>query len=64
LLSTRLVKKIKEEGEAPKNMVAMVMRKSLTRGIRKNLSSEAIKARIAYPVIIPVIRKYMMTYRF
>lgn len=64
LLSIRLVKKIKEEGEAPKNMVAMVMRKSLTRGIRKNLSSEAIKDRIAYPVIIPAIRKYMMTYRF
>lgn len=63
LLSIPLVKKIKEAGEAPKNMVAMVMRKSVTRGIRKNIRSEAIKDRIAHHVIFPVARKYLITYR-
>ena len=63
LLSIRLVKKINEQGEAQKGMVAIVMRKSVQRGIRKNMSGEAIKDRINNPVIIPAIKKRMMTYK-
>ncbi|MCW3109672.1 MAG: transporter [Segetibacter sp.] len=63
LLSIRLVKRIKENGEAHKEMVTIVMRKSVTRGIRRNMSSEAIKDRINNPVIIPAIKKRMLTYK-
>ena len=63
LLSIRLVKRIKEQGEAHKEMVTIVMKKSVTRGIRKNMSGEAIKDRINNPVIIPAIKKRMLTYR-
>lgn len=63
LLSIRLVKRIKEHGEAHKEMVTIVMRKSVTRRIRKNMSSEAIKDRINNPVIIPAIKKRMLTYK-
>lgn len=63
LLSIRLVKRIKEQGEAHKEMVTIVMKKSVTRGIRKNMSSEAIKDRIANPVLIPAIKKRMLTFK-
>jgi MFS family permease len=61
LLSMRLVKRIKEQGEVHKEMVTMVMKKSVTRGIRKNMSGEAIKERINNPVIIPAIKKRIST---
>ena len=64
LLSIRLVKKIKEEGEVSKEMVTIIMRKSITRGIRKNISSEAIKDRITFPVLLPAFKKHIMAYRF
>jgi MFS family permease len=63
LLSIRLVKKINEQGEAHKEMVAVVMRKSVKRGIRKNMSGEAIKDRIANPVILPALRRRIATPR-
>jgi MFS family permease len=63
LLSMRLVKRIKEQGEAQKQMVTIVMKKSVTRGIRKNMSGDAIKERINNPVIIPAIKKRIITYR-
>jgi len=63
LLSVRLVKKINEEGEAHKEMVAIVMRKSVKRGIRKNINSEVFKHRIANPVILPAIIRHLKTYR-
>jgi MFS family permease len=63
LLSIRLVKRINEKGEAQKGMVTIVMRKSVRRGIRKNMSGEAIKGMMSNPVNIPAIKKRMMTYR-
>ena len=57
LLSMRLVKRISEQGEAHKEMVALVMRKSIVRGLRKNISGEAIRDRISHPVIIPAIKR-------
>ncbi|MCW3111605.1 MAG: transporter [Segetibacter sp.] len=63
LLSMRLVKRIKEQGEVHKEMVTIVMKKSVTRGIRKNMSGDAIKDRINNPVIIPALKKRMLTYR-
>jgi MFS family permease len=63
LLSIRLLGRIKENGEAQQQMVRIVMKKSVARGIRKNISGEAIKDRINNPVIIPSIKKRMITYR-
>jgi len=63
LLSMRLVKRIKEQGEVHKETVTIVMKKSVSRGIRKNISSEAIKDRINNPVSIPAIKKRMLTYK-
>lgn len=63
LLSMRLIKRINEQGEAQKQMVRLVMQKSVKRGIRKSMGSEAIKNRINHPVIIPAIRKRMLTYK-
>lgn len=63
LLSIRLVKRIKEQGEAQKQMVAVVIRKSVTRSIRKNMSGDAIKDRIITPVNIPAIKKRVLTYK-
>ena len=63
LFSIRLVKRINEQGEVHKEMVTTVMRKSVKRGIRKNINSGAIKDRITHPVIIPAIRKHIKTYR-
>jgi MFS family permease len=63
LLSVRLVKRINEAGEVRKEMVSLVMRKSVTRGIRKNISSEAIKDKINHPVILPAIKKQIKTYK-
>ena len=63
LHSMRLLKKIVEQGEAPKKMVTIVMKKSVTRGFRKNMSGEAIKDRINNAVIIPAIKRRMATYR-
>ena len=63
LLSMRLVKRIKEQGEVHKEMVAIVMKKSVTRGIRKNMSGEAFKERLNNPVVLPAIKKRMLTYR-
>jgi MFS family permease len=63
LLSMRLVKRIQEKGEAQKQMVTIVMKKSVTRGIRKNMSGEAIKDRMSNPVIIPALKKRMLTYK-
>jgi hypothetical protein len=62
LLSIRLVKKINEAGEARKEMVAIVMRKSVKRGIRKNMSSESLKDRISHPINIPAIKRRIHTY--
>ena len=63
LLSIRLVKKIKEDGEVQKETVTIVMRKSVRRGIRKNISTEGIKERMTHPDILPGIKKHMKTYR-
>lgn len=63
LLSIRLVGKIKEKGEVHKGMVSVVMRKSVTRNIRKNISGDALKDRMNNPVIIPAIRKQIKTYK-
>lgn len=63
LLSIRLVKRIKEQGEVHKDTVTIVMKKSVSRGIRKNMSGEAIKDRINNPVIIPAIKRRMVTYK-
>lgn len=46
LLSMRLVKQIKEQGETQKQTVTAVMKKSVSKGIRKNISREAFKDRI------------------
>ncbi|TDH21660.1 MFS transporter [Segetibacter sp. 3557_3] len=64
LFSIQLVKKIKEQGEAHREMVAIVMRKSVQRGLRKNLSSNAIKDRIKNPVFLPAIKRRMLIYKF
>jgi MFS family permease len=63
LLSMRLVKKIKEQGEVQKEIVTIAMKKSVSIGIRKNMSGEAIKERINNPVILPAIKKRMLTYK-
>jgi MFS family permease len=63
LLSMRLLPRIKEQGEAQKQMVRIVMKKSVTRSIRRNVSGEAIKDRINNPVILPAIKKRMITYK-
>jgi hypothetical protein len=63
LLSMRLVKRIKEQGEVHKGMVTIVMKKSVTRGIRRNISGEALKDRINNPVIMPALKKRMITYK-
>ena len=63
LLSMQLIKRIKEQGEAQKQMVQLVMRKSVKRGFRKNICVEAIRNRINNPVIIPAIRRRMLTYK-
>ena len=57
LLSMRLINRIREQGEARKGMVALVMRKSVARSLRKNISAEAIRHRINHPVIIPAIKR-------
>ncbi|MDB5247094.1 MAG: major facilitator superfamily 1 [Segetibacter sp.] len=62
LFAVRLVKKIKEAGEARKEIVTIVMKKSVRRGIRKGISGEAIKERINNPVFIPAIKKRMSSY--
>jgi MFS family permease len=63
LASMRLLKKVNEAGEARKEMVTIVMKKSVRRGIRKNIFSEAFKDRINNPIIIPAIKKRMITYK-
>ena len=63
LLSMQLIKRIEEQGEAQKQMVQLVMRKSVKRGFRKNICVEAIRNRINNPVIIPAIRRRMLTYK-
>lgn len=57
LLSISLIKRIKENGEANKQMVSLVMMKSVTRGFRKNMSSEAFKERMNNPLIVTGFRK-------
>ncbi len=57
LLSISLVKRIKENGEANKQMVSLVMKKSVTRGFRKNMSSEAFKERLSHPLIVTGFKK-------
>lgn len=63
LLSMRFVKRIKEQGEAGKEMVILVMRKSVARGFRKNTRGEAIRNRINNPGIIPAIKKRMLAFK-
>ena len=63
LLSMRLVKRIKEQGEVHKHMVTIVMMKTLSRGIRKNISGGAIKEKITNPIIFPVMKKRLLTYK-
>lgn len=63
LLSMRLLKRIKERGEAHKKMVTIIMKKSITRGIKKNMSGEALRERITGPIIFPAIKRRMVIYR-
>ena len=63
LLSMRLVNRVREQGEAHKEMVTLVMRKSFARGFRKNMSAGSIRHRITHPVLIPVIIKRMRTFK-
>ena len=57
LLSIRLINRIREQGEAPKEMVALVMRKSIARGLRSNMSGRAIRERINQTFIVLTIKK-------
>jgi len=62
ILSLRLLKSIREEGEVEKNKVIIYMKTMVKRDIKKNMSPEAIVYRINNPVILPAIKKKMMRY--
>jgi MFS family permease len=62
MFSLRAVKNLKEDGEVEKKHVVKLMKKQFKRTLRKSNPVGIIRYRMNNPVLIPAIKRKMMTY--